>query len=181
MAGPEQAQPEAELSRDARSLRACGQLLDEVRSAVQALAALVPPSSALGPAIVNRIEEAVREAEGRLAQTECTIALVGERRAWRAALLDLVGEELLAVEGRRPRTRTTVVRWAASFDYLARFSDGRTVQFSRAMPDRAPLFEKSLALAQSSKAAVETAKGEMQTSLENARARAVAAEKVRAL
>jgi hypothetical protein len=68
------------------------------------------------------------------------------------------------------------VRWAASFDYVARFADGRTVQFSRAMPDRAPLFEKSLALAQSDKAAAETAREEIQRSLEDARARAATAE-----
>jgi hypothetical protein len=163
MAEPEQAQPERVI-------------LDEVRSAAQALEALVPSSSALGPAIVNTIQEAAREADRRLAQTELTLALVGEQPAWRATLLALVGEELLAVDSNTLRTRSTTVRWSPSFDYVARFSDGRTVQFSRSMPDRAPLFEKSLALVRSDKAAAETAREEIQASLESARARAVDAE-----
>ena len=144
-------------------------LLNAVRRAAEALAALVPYAVTFGDDVVTAIETACEDVEPSLGKTEVTIAVVGDAPARRALLRAVLGD-VVGATVRGSAERTTRVRATQTYDYSARFRDGNVVRFARAMPDRDPLFAKSLERAEAEERSALDEREKLAATVEAARA-----------
>jgi hypothetical protein len=125
------------------------QLLGETEEELRRHAELI----GMTPDVEASLRAAREAAEGR-GDRPLTVALVGENRAWRHAIVDaLLGASVLASSAKGQDLRVTFVR-AAPIGYTAHSRDGRhVVEFARRMPGRGDLFERSLAQAEKDRTA----------------------------
>jgi hypothetical protein len=120
-----------------------GDLTTELRDAAGALAALVPHAVSFGPAIVESIEKATAAVEPELAKSEIVLSVVGEPSAKRALLRAILGAD--AIEGPKAHHERTIrIRARGPYDYVAHRKDGSVMRFARSVPDRDPLYRKSI-------------------------------------
>jgi hypothetical protein len=128
--------------RDARA-----SLPDEVRQTAAVLVKLLESASGLPPNTGAAARAACAGVSGRLNETRLTLALVGEVGAGRRTLVNaLLGERVLPTNTARRGSTVTIIRRAPVLEFSASSVDGRSVALlSRKMPDREPLFERSMA------------------------------------
>jgi hypothetical protein len=120
-----------------------GDLTQDVRDAAGALSALVPHAVSFGDGVVDSIKSACEAVEPTLAKEEVVIAAVGEAGAKRALLRNVLGGD--AIVGPKARKERTIrIRARGSYDYLAKQKDGHAIRFARNVPDRDPLYRKSI-------------------------------------
>lgn len=121
-----------------------GDLTQDVRDAAGALAALVPHAVSFGQPVVDAIKTACEAVEPTLAKEELVIAVVGDAGTKRAFLRNVLGAD--AIVGPKARKERTIRVRARdrSYDYTAKKTDGHTIRFARNVPDRDPLYRKSI-------------------------------------
>jgi len=120
-----------------------GDLTQDVRDAAGALGALVPHAVSFGPAVVDSIKAACEAVEPTLAKEEVVIAAVGDPAAKRTLLRNVLGVE--AIVGPKARKERTIrIRARGRYDYTAKTKDGHAIRFARNVPDRDPLYRKSI-------------------------------------
>ena len=120
-----------------------GDLTQDVRDAAGALSALVPHAVSFGEGVADSIKAACEAVEPTLAKEELVVAVVGEAGAKRAFLRNVLGAD--AIVGPKARKeRTFRIRARGPYDYTAKTSDGHAIRFARNVPDRDPLYRKSI-------------------------------------
>ncbi len=125
------------------SRTAMGDLTRDVREAAGALSALVPHAVSFGEAVVDSIRAACDAVEPTLAKEEIVVAAVGEAGAKRALLRNVLGAD--AIVGPKARKERTIrIRARGPYDYSAKKSDGHVIRFARNVPDRDPLYRRSI-------------------------------------
>jgi hypothetical protein len=144
-------------------------LLDQVRQATRALAALTEPASAVGPDLVAAIRKTCEDVELRLSRDDTLIAVASDSPGAKRALLNaVVGARAFDPSARESRSAVVHLRSAAAIDYTARLRDGTVVQFGVRMPDRGESFAKALQRAERERAAAEASEREAQLLVEEA-------------
>jgi hypothetical protein len=90
---------------------------------------------------------ACEEVSRKLSDDRITFALVGDAGAGRRSLINaLLGEPVIPTSSARRGSTVTIIRSVETLAFSARSLDGRSVaQLSRKLPDRGPLFDKSVA------------------------------------
>ena len=120
-----------------------GDLTEDVRAAAEALSALVPHAVSFGQDVVDAIQAACDAVEPTIAKEELVVAAIGDAAAKRALLRSVLGAD--AIQGPKARKdRTIRIRARGPFDYSAHKTDGDTIRFARNVPDRDPLYRKSI-------------------------------------
>jgi len=120
-----------------------GDLTQDVRDAAGALGALVPHAVSFGQPVVDSIKAACEAVEPTLTKDEVVIAVVGEAAAKRTLLRNVLGAD--AITGPKARKdRTIRIRARGAYDYTAKKNDGHVIRFARNVPDRNPLYRKSI-------------------------------------
>jgi len=114
-----------------------------VRGAADALRALVPHAAGLGPGVAEEIQSVIHDVEPTLTKTELSLVVVGSPAAQRTLLRAVLGDAFVRPS---PGTheRVTRIRAAESFDYVAHMRDGTTTRFARTVPDKDPVYKRSL-------------------------------------
>ncbi len=145
----------------------------EVRGALEALKKLLGHDAALGAEACEIVRRTHDEVERRLAREGLVVLLLGKSQSGKSRLVNSVlGAPVLATAN-RPCTGTFVfVRKGPVCDYEARLRDGPTERFATKMPDREPLFLKSLEPAEEEQGAAAAAVFELQAKVEQASASA---------
>ena len=120
-----------------------GDLTQDVREAAGALSALVPHAVSFGKGVVEAIGAACEAVEPTLAKEELVVAALGDVGAKRALLRNVLGAD--AIVGPKPRKERTIrIRTSGALDYIAHKKDGHAIRFARNVPDRDPLYRKSI-------------------------------------
>jgi hypothetical protein len=120
-----------------------GDLTQDVRDAAGALAALVPHAVSFGEGVADSIKTACELVEPTLAKEELVIAVVGEAGAKRALLRNVLGAD--AIVGPKARKERTIrIRARGAYDYTAHQNDSHAIRFARNVPDRDPLYRRSI-------------------------------------
>jgi hypothetical protein len=114
-----------------------------VRRAAEALAALAPHGLVLGAGVAELLEDATRDVEVLLARTDLTLAVVADAAGRRALLRAVLGDAVVRTPVAR-RERVTRVRIGESFDYVAHARDGEVVPFALTVPDKDPIYQRSI-------------------------------------
>jgi hypothetical protein len=149
-------------------------LPDEVRQTADALLKLLEATAGAATPVRAALRVACEGVGRRLSETHLTIALVGDAGAGRRTLINaLLGDRVLPTSTPRRGSTVTIVRRAPTLEFSALSLDGRSVaRLSRKTPDRAALFEKSMAQIDRETTATEA----LTVSLQAARQRAAALE-----
>jgi hypothetical protein len=128
---------------DSPSREDVSSLESAVRRAADALAALAPHALVLGEGVPELVEDATRDVELLLARTDLTLAVLADAAGRRALLRAVLGDAVVRTPVAR-RERVTRVRIGESFDYVAHAQDGEVVPFALTVPDKDPIYQRSI-------------------------------------
>ena len=114
-------------------------LIEEVRATSGVLSKLLKHENLLGPDTSEVIRSTCADVERRLSRQGLSVVVVGEKKVGKSTFLNaLLGERILGTAVRECTGTVTQIRWAARFNYRAKFEDGHLEEFSRKNPDREP-------------------------------------------
>lgn len=138
-----------------------------VREAAAALGMLVPHAVSLGPGIAESIQDACDGIDAGLTKDEIALAVVGDAASRRALARVVLGDAIRGANARRERV--VRVRMGSAFDYTTHAKGGKVVRFARAMPDRDPIYRRSIEQAEESVAEARRKRDALAASVERSR------------